>query len=109
VTDCRILLATHDRDTVLLDSLFQASEALKEDRRRGYSIVHDVSFVIVKLVFLRPPAKLHAEKKVFDSRSLQGVLKFLPVEMRHIPRIRIRARIHYDLDRVARQKSHEFL
>lgn len=100
----RILFAAHYRCAILSRFVGQLLNALEEEGRPRHLRVEDVALRIIEVVADWAAAQLVAHIDVADFATLDGHLQLRAVELRHIPRVGLRAYIYERLDVVIFQE-----
>src|SRR5262249_31814023 len=89
----RILLAAHHRDHACPSLLLEYGDAGRERCRGSDLPVEDVSVGIEESVAVRPTPKLLAQEQIFDPGCAERGFESLSIELRRVPRPRVRADI----------------
>lgn len=109
VADGRVLLAAHQRDAVLLDPLLDPLDPAEKARDAGERRVQHMPFVVVAVGLGWAATEFFTEKQVLPSGSNDLALQYLTIELRVIPRIRLRPDIDQHIDLVLAEQCDEIL
>src|SRR4051812_4300015 len=97
----RIGLATHKGDSVVGRSLNEATDRRLKHGFRSHWPIQGVTVLVVLLLTSGSTAQFLAEEEVANPVGLEGRLHVFAIELRSVPRVRIRANIDYELDLLA--------
>jgi hypothetical protein len=95
-----VFFAAHKRHAVLPAARFQAFHAVMKKRGLSHPVIQHVTIGVEILLLVRTAPQFPAQKEVLYAGAFERRVKLLAVKMCHIFGIRMRTRIHQNLNPV---------
>ena len=99
-----IFFTAHKRHAVVPAPRFQAFNAVKKKPRLSHQVIQHMTIGVEILILVRTAPQFPAQKEVLDAGALERGVQLFAVKMGHIFGIRMRTRIHQNLNPVHVQK-----
>ena len=95
-----VFFTAHKRHAVLPAARFQAFNAVKKKRGLSHQVIQHMTIGVEILLLVRTAPQFPAQIEVLDAGALERGVQFFAVKMGHIFGVRMRSRIHQNLDPV---------
>ncbi len=104
-----IFLGAQHGHIVFADTALKTRQTFPKTWRCRNSIVEDVTLVIIKLIAFGAPAQFPAQKQIPNACGGERRLQVFLVELGGVFRIRLRPRIHHDLNTLRLQQAEKVI